>query len=91
MLQFEIIAQCSVTKARVSKMHLLHGSVDTPIFMPVGTKGTMKGITSSQLKDLNCQIILGNTYHLALQPVFYSFCNIRDKNSLIRSKDCIIL
>jgi tRNA-guanine family transglycosylase len=76
MLQFEIIAKCSVTKARVSRMQLLHGSADTPIFMPVGTKGTMKGITSSQLKELNCQIILGNTYHLALQPVIVMFITL---------------
>jgi tRNA-guanine family transglycosylase len=76
MLQFEIIAKCSVTKARVSRMQLLHGSADTPIFMPVGTKGTMKGITSSQLKELNCQIILGNTYHLALQPVIEMFITL---------------
>lgn len=90
MLQFEIIAKCSVTKARVSKMKLLHGSVDTPVFMPVGTKGTMKGITSSQLRDLNCTIILGNTYHLALQPVRIHL-KIRGKISLIRLMACIIL
>lgn len=83
MLQFEIIAKCSVTKARISKMQVLHGTVDTPVFMPVGTKGTMKGITSSQLRDLKCSIILGNTYHLALQPVIF-IINIRDKSSLIR-------
>lgn len=45
-----------------------HGHVDGPVFMPVGTQGTMKGLTSEQLEDMNCQILLGNTYHLGLRP-----------------------
>ena len=47
-----------------------HGTVPTPVFMPVGTKGSMKGITSEQLAlpPLDCKIILGNTYHLAVRP-----------------------
>jgi tRNA-guanine family transglycosylase len=45
MLQFGIITKCSVTLTRVSRIQLLHGSADTQIFMPVGTKGTMKGVT----------------------------------------------
>jgi queuine tRNA-ribosyltransferase len=49
-------------------MVLPHYTVETPQFMPVGTSGCMKGITTQQLKDLDCHIILGNTYHLALQP-----------------------
>jgi tRNA-guanine family transglycosylase len=51
-------------------MHLPHGPVRLPIFMPVGTKGSIKGLTSRQLEhqELSPQIILGNTYHLALQP-----------------------
>lgn len=51
-------------------MHLPHGPVETPIFMPVGTKGTIKGLTSAQLHrpELSPQIILANTYHMALQP-----------------------
>lgn len=57
-------------KARACTMHLPHGPVKLPIFMPVGTKGTIKGLTSRQLDlpALSPQIILGNTYHLALQP-----------------------
>lgn len=50
-------------------MKLPHQVVDTPVFMPVGTQGTMKGVTCEQLKDLNCQLILGNTYHLGMRPV----------------------
>lgn len=57
-------------RARASTMHLPHGPVRLPVFMPVGTKGTIKGLSSRQLDapELSPQIILGNTYHLALQP-----------------------
>ncbi len=72
-LTFEILAKCSVSKARASGIILPHGVVDGPVFMPVGTQGTMKGITSEQLVDLNCKILLGNTYHLGLRPVNYDF------------------
>ena len=72
-LKFTILAECAVSKARVSKMELPHSVVDTPVFMPVGTQGTMKGATSEQLmsQPLDCQIILGNTYHLGNRPVSY--------------------
>lgn len=63
-LKFEIIARCSTTKARVSKLHLPHYTADTPMFMAVGTQGTMKGITPHQLEEVGCHVILGNTYHL---------------------------
>jgi queuine tRNA-ribosyltransferase catalytic subunit len=67
-LSFKIIAECSTTRARVSKLHLPHSIVDMPVFMPVGTQGTMKGLTGEQLKELDCQLILNNTYHLGLHP-----------------------
>lgn len=63
-LTFETVAKCSTTKARVSVLTLPHGPVDTPVFMPVGTQGTMKGMLPDQLEELNCQIMLNNTYHL---------------------------
>ncbi|CAG8807364.1 7469_t:CDS:2, partial [Racocetra fulgida] len=53
---------------RAGKLRLPHGPVDTPVFMPVGTQGTLKGITPKQLEDLGCQIMLNNTYHLGLRP-----------------------
>lgn len=68
-LSLEIVAECTTTKARVCNMTLPHASVPTPVFMPVGTQGTMKGVTSTQLKDLDCRLILGNTYHLGMRPV----------------------
>ena len=57
-------------RARAGTLHLPHGPVRTPVFMPVGTKGTIKGLTTRQLmEDEECpEIILGNTYHLASQP-----------------------
>lgn len=57
-------------RARASTLHLPHGSVRTPVFMPVGTKGTIKSLSSEQLYEdaLSPEIILGNTYHLAIQP-----------------------
>lgn len=66
-LTFETIARCSTTKARASLLTLPHGPVNTPVFMPVGTQGTLKGVTPKQLEDLNCQIMLNNTYHLVSQ------------------------
>lgn len=54
--------------ARCGRLTLPHGVVHTPVFMPVGTRATVKGITPDQLKAAGAQIILGNTYHLALRP-----------------------
>ena len=56
------------SKARATKITLNHGTLDTPIFMPVGTYGAVKGITPSMLEEIDFQIILGNTYHLWLRP-----------------------
>lgn len=50
-------------------MKLRHSDVSTPVFMPVGTQGTLKGLLPEQLENINCQIILGNTYHLGMRPV----------------------
>ena len=49
-------------------MQLAHGTVETPVFMPVGTRATVKGVTPAQLAETNASIVLGNTYHLVLQP-----------------------
>lgn len=65
-LSFRVLARWN--KARVGKLTLPHGVVDTPVFMPVGTQGTIKGLTSAQVDALGCQIILGNTYHLGVRP-----------------------
>ena len=54
--------------ARLGTLHLPHGDVPTPIFMPVGTQGTVKTLHPEDLEALGAQIILGNTYHLCLRP-----------------------
>lgn len=71
-LKFVIEAQCPVTKARACKITFArHGNVSTPVFMPVGTQGTLKALTPDQLNDLGCEIMLANTYHLGHRPVNY--------------------
>ncbi|XP_030021491.1 queuine tRNA-ribosyltransferase catalytic subunit [Manduca sexta] len=67
-LSFNIKKECNVTKARSGVMKLPHYEVKTPVFMPVGTQGTMKGLLPDQLEELDCEIILGNTYHLGNRP-----------------------
>lgn len=60
---------CSTTKARLGKLKTDHGEIETPIFMPVGTVGSVKAVSQHQLiHQINAQIILGNTYHLYLRP-----------------------
>ena len=68
-LKFTIEKQDTQTKARAGLIKTGHGVIETPIFMPVGTAGTVKAVTQKQLKEeVNAQIILGNTYHLYLRP-----------------------
>src|SRR4051812_25768537 len=68
-LQFDLQFTDSVTRARAGKMTTDHGEILTPVFMPVGTAGSVKAVTQQQLlHDVQAQIILGNTYHLYLRP-----------------------
>lgn len=68
-MHFELIHSDDKTKARAGKFHTDHGVIETPIFMPVGTAGTVKGVHQHELNDdIQAQIILGNTYHLFLRP-----------------------
>ncbi|WP_166920149.1 tRNA guanosine(34) transglycosylase Tgt [Thermonema lapsum] len=68
-MQFEVIAQDPKSKARAGKITTPHGEILTPIFMPVGTAGTVKAVHQRELEnDIKAQIILGNTYHLYLRP-----------------------
>ncbi|MCX6618261.1 MAG: tRNA guanosine(34) transglycosylase Tgt [Acidobacteria bacterium] len=68
MFSFEVIATDPETRARAGRIHTPHGTIDTPVFMPVGTLGTVKGLTQEMLEELGAQIILCNTYHLYLRP-----------------------
>jgi queuine tRNA-ribosyltransferase len=66
MLNFELLA--TEGQARRGRLRLNHGVVETPVFMPVGTYGTVKGVMPQALQDMGAQIILGNTFHLWLRP-----------------------
>ncbi|MDF2676409.1 MAG: tgt [Bacillota bacterium] len=68
MFKFELLKESKECKARLGKIHTNHGVIETPIFMPVGTKATVKTMTPEELKDMEAQIILSNTYHLFLRP-----------------------
>ena len=66
---FTLAKKADQTKARLGKLQTDHGEIETPIFMPVGTLGTVKGVSQDDLTDkVKAQIILGNTYHLYLRP-----------------------
>ena len=65
---YDIVAEDPATHARAGVLHTPHGDVPTPIFMPVGTKGTVKGVLVPQLKELGAKIVLANPYHLAMRP-----------------------
>ena len=67
-MHFELITTDPNTQARRGKITTAHGEISTPVFMPVGTAGTVKAITQQELKSLGAEIILGNTYHLYLRP-----------------------
>jgi queuine tRNA-ribosyltransferase len=67
-LQFDIKARSTETAARCARLHTAHGEIHTPVFMPVGTLGTVKALTPEDLRQTGAQIILGNTYHLYLRP-----------------------
>ncbi len=66
--QFKIIAQSERTRARAGELELVHGTLKTPVFMPVGTLASVKSLSTEELRDAGAQIILGNTYHLYLRP-----------------------
>ena len=68
-MKFTLLKTAADSKARAGKLITDHGEIETPIFMPVGTAGTVKGVHQRELKeDIHAQIILGNTYHLYLRP-----------------------
>lgn len=67
-MKFSLLKNDSTSKARRGRIETAHGVIETPIFMPVGTRGTVKTVTNQQLIDIDAQIILGNTYHLMLRP-----------------------
>ncbi len=67
-MRFEIVHTCKQSGARVGKLYTEHGVIDTPCFMPVGTRATVKGLSPEEVKATGAQILLSNTYHLYLRP-----------------------
>lgn len=67
-IRYELIKKCKQTGARLGRVHTPHGYFDTPAFMPVGTQATVKGMSPDELKNIEAQIILSNTYHLHMRP-----------------------
>ena len=67
-IKYELIHECKQTGARLGILHTPHGSFETPIFMPVGTKATVKTLENKEIEEVSDGLILGNTYHLWLQP-----------------------
>jgi queuine tRNA-ribosyltransferase len=68
-LRFEVVAECPGSGARAGLLHTPHGTIETPVFMPVGTQGTVKGLTQRDLEeDLDVRVLLANTYHLYVRP-----------------------
>jgi queuine tRNA-ribosyltransferase len=65
---FQLLATDPASKARRGRLQTAHGVIETPIFMPVGTQGTVKSVAPWELRELPAQIILGNTYHLFVRP-----------------------
>ena len=73
------------SKARLGTLHTDHGLIQTPIFMPVGTQATVKGVSREDLKTrINAPIILGNTYHLYLLPGMVFMCSALGLHAFIR-------
>ena len=67
-MEFQLIKKSEKSSARLGQLRLPHGSVDTPVFMPVGTNGIMKAINFDQMREIGYQLILSNAYHLFLRP-----------------------
>src|SRR5512139_467829 len=65
---FELLKTDATSKARLGRLTTPHGVVDTPVFMSVGTQGSVKAIDPRELREMGTQIILGNTYHLNIRP-----------------------
>ncbi|HEY5541183.1 MAG TPA: tRNA guanosine(34) transglycosylase Tgt [Coriobacteriia bacterium] len=68
LFDFHLLSRDSSTGARRGRFHTAHGTIETPVFMPVGTRGTVKGVATPQLDELGAQVLLANTYHLFLRP-----------------------
>ena len=67
-LRYEVVAHDPQTEARAGLLHTPHGTIETPVFMPVGTRASVKAMSQDDLRELDARIVLGNAYHLYLRP-----------------------
>ncbi len=89
-MHFQLITQDRTSAARCGQIHTHCGIIDTPVFMPVGTQGTVKSLTPDELEDLGAQIILGNTYHLYLRPGAERVARFGGLHSFMHWHRCIL-
>ncbi len=82
-MKFELFDRDGRTRARRGRLHLAHGVVETPIFMPVGTQATVKSMTPDQLRDLQVEILLCNSYHLYLRPGYETVARLGGLHSFM--------
>src|SRR6266436_4788944 len=68
MSSFQVAATDATSKARCGSLRTPHGTIQTPVFMPVGTQGSVKALDPRELEEMGTEIILGNTYHLSIRP-----------------------
>ena len=68
MFRYEVVKVCKQSGARIGRFYTPHGVIETPVFMPVGTKATVKSLSPEEVKETGSQILLSNTYHLYLRP-----------------------
>jgi queuine tRNA-ribosyltransferase len=73
---FQVVKKDPLSGARLGRLATAHGVVETPAFMPVGTSGTVKAVLARDLKEMGCQILLANTYHLYLRPGAELICDL---------------
>jgi queuine tRNA-ribosyltransferase len=83
MSSFEVLQQDTSSQARRGRLQTAHGAVETPVFMPVGTRGSVKGLTPEQLAATGAQIILANTYHMLIRPGVETVESLGDLHGLM--------
>ncbi|MBI4436803.1 MAG: tRNA guanosine(34) transglycosylase Tgt [Candidatus Omnitrophica bacterium] len=87
---FQIVSHDTATKARIGKLQTAHGEIETPCFMPCGTQGTVKALSSEELETLGAQMILSNAYHLYLRPGEKIFQNVGGLHAFMNWKGAML-
>ena len=75
-MKFELLTKDPNTRARRGRLHTAHGTIETPVLMPVGTQATVKSMMPEQLRQLEVQILLCNSYHLFLRPGYETIAKL---------------